>query len=507
MVARWKLSGLVSGVLTAVMIAAACAPAAPPTNTPAPAKPAEPTKPAASAPAATTAPAAAATTAPAAAATTAPAAATKPAAAATTAPAAGATTAPAAKPSGAAVTLSFLVNQNPDSEAAYAQIIAEYKKTNPNVDVQVEAVPFNQLFPKIQANAAAKTPTDIILADGPNVWNFAYNNVIAPMDEYFDQDYVKKNWLPTSLLTSYYRGKFYAPPQMESCSLLWYNQDMTDKAGIKPPQQLAESWTTDQALDAWKKVNNPPTVYGVRWGQGTPPGQDYEAGILRREAGAKGSPAYVGIADDGVTISGYFDHPDAIKGHQFFHDLYSVNKVSAVEGIADAWANEKAAFYVAPDTALAAYVRLNKTFKYGVTGIPYFKGGTQLCHTDSWHYALGTYSQHKKEAAEFIKFMAGPVGSKIMYDKVKQLPAQVDLLNTLPEYQKYPLSLVVEQFKAAGQPRILTPGFTEYNGLMIEFVGNLVQSGPDFDVKGAATAMAKRADSLMAKYKDWKTKS
>src|SRR5262249_7345013 len=127
--------------------------------------------------------------------------------------------------------------------------------------------------------------------------------------------------------------------------------------------------------------------------------------------------------------------------------------------------------------------------------------------TDSWHYGLGAFSQHKKEAADFIKFLSGPVGSKIVYDKLKQLPAHAELLNTLPEYQKYPQSLVAEQFKAAGQPRILTPGFTEYNGLMIEFVGNLVQSPADFDVKSAATALAKRADSLMAKYKDWKTKS
>ena len=47
-----------------------------------------------------------------------------------------------------------------------------------------------------------------------------------------------------------------------------------------------------------------------------------------------------------------------------------------------------------------------------LAGIPYFNGGAQLCHTDSWHYALGAFSTHKKEAAEFIKFISGPVGSK-----------------------------------------------------------------------------------------------
>ena len=144
------------------------------------------------------------------------------------------------------------------------------------------AAAFAQLFPKIQANAAAKAPTDTILADGPNVWSFAYNGIISPMDEYFDKATYEKNFTPTSLKTSMYRGKFFAPPQMESCSVMWFNKDMTDKAGIKPPEDLASSWTMDQALDAWQKTNNPPQVYGIRWGQGATPGQDYEAGIMRR---------------------------------------------------------------------------------------------------------------------------------------------------------------------------------------------------------------------------------
>jgi fructooligosaccharide transport system substrate-binding protein len=403
--------------------------------------------------------------------------------------------------------LTFIGVQNPDQQAALTAVLVEYQKTHPNIDVEFELLPFAQLFPKIQANAAAKVATDIILADGPNVWNFAYHGVIAPMDEWFDEDYIKKNWLPTSLLTSQYRGKFYAPPQMESCSLMWYNQDLTDRAGIKPPTQLSQSWTMEQALEAWLKVNNPPQTYGVRWGQGATPGQDYEAGLFRRSAGPKGSPAYTGIAADGVTISGHFDHPDAVKGHQFFHDLYWKHKVSAVEGIPDAWWNQRAVFYVSPDNAIGTYNRLHPqgSFKYSVTGIPYFKGGTQICHSDSWHYALGANSRNRREAAEFIKFLSGPVGSRAFYQRLGQLPAHVELLNTLPEYQTMPRSLVAEQFKAAAQPRILTPGFTEYNSLMIEFVGNLV-AGRNLDVKSLATTLARRADALMAKYKDWKTK-
>lgn len=39
---------------------------------------------------------------------------------------------------------------------------------------------------------------------------------------------------------------------MESCSLMFYNQDMTDAAGVKPPQAVA-GWTMAEAKAAWQK--------------------------------------------------------------------------------------------------------------------------------------------------------------------------------------------------------------------------------------------------------------
>jgi fructooligosaccharide transport system substrate-binding protein len=373
--------------------------------------------------------------------------------------------------------------------------------------VNWENVAWEQLFPKIQAIAAAKSDYDIIWADGPNVWSFAYNGVIQPMDDTFPRDYVTQNWLPSSLVTSYYKGHFYAPPERESCSLLWYNKDMTDAAGIQPPMEFSKSWTMEQALVAWQKVNNPPAVYGLRWGQGTGPGQDYENGEFRRLAGhSRDSKAFLGInPQDGLTISGYFDDPEAIKGHQFLQDIHQKYKISPIENVPDIWISKKAAFYLSPDNALAQYNTAKPGFAYGVTGIPYFQGGTQMCHNDSLHYALGAYSKHPKEAAELIKFMSGPVGGKIYYDNAGQLPANVQLLNSLPEYTKYPQSLVLEQFKAVATPRIVTVGFTEYNTLATEFFQNLIET-PNANVAQLAHDMAKRTDQLTAKYKDWQTK-
>ena len=95
---------------------------------------------------------------------------------------------------------------------------------------------------------------------------------------------------------------------------------------------------------------------------------------MRRAAGKKDSKAYKGIADDGLTITGYFDDPQAVMGLTFFHELYQKHKVSAVEGIPDAWVNQKAAFFISPDNAMGTYKRLNATFQYGVDRHPVLQG-------------------------------------------------------------------------------------------------------------------------------------
>jgi multiple sugar transport system substrate-binding protein len=495
----WKLSGGLSAILSVALILAACGPAA--TPTPAPKPTAAPTTAPTAQAAPTTAAAALSPAATPAGAPTKPADPTKPAAAATK-------PAEAAKPAagGARVKLSFMGAQSPTNQAAWDAMLKEYQKLHPEIEVEFDLVPFVQLFPKIQAAAAAKTPVDIILADGPVVWFYALNNAIAPLDEYFPKDYVDRSYAPSSLATSYFRGKFYAPPMGESCSLMWFNTELTDRAGIKPPTRLAESWTTDQALEAWQKTNAPPNVYGVRWGQGTNFG-DYELGVFRRSAGAKDSPTFRGIGEDGVTLSGHFDTPEAIKGHQFVNDLYQKHKVSPAEPIPDAFFTRRVAFYVGPESTVGQINRQypDGSFKFAVTGTPYMPGGTQLCHTDSWHYSVGANSVHKKEAAELIKWMSGQDGAKIHYDITKAMPAHQAVMGSVTDYQSYPKQLVIEQFRVAGTPRILTPGYSEYQSLFEEFGKNLAQ-GAGIDVADLARQTARRMDGALAKYKGWNTR-
>lgn len=410
-----------------------------------------------------------------------------------------------------AITLKFLTLDDPDQLLALGEMAEGFKKSDPkwaNVTVNFESVPFAQLFPKIEASVAAGADFDAFLADGPDIKHYAYNNVIIPLQEFYTEEEINA-YVPQSIEEGSYKGTFYAPPMMQSCSLMFYNTEFTDAAGIQPPKAV-EGWTMDEAWDAWKKTtvdqngDGVPDVWGLRWGQGTWWG-DYEHGILRRSAGKRGTPTFAGVGPDGLTFKGYIDTPEALKSFQVYRDWHQgKNAVTPVEPIPDIFVSKKSAFMVSPDNRIGQINRLYPAgdFKYGVTGIPYFADGSQLCHTGSWHLGVSPNTPNKEAAIAMVKYFAGPEGSRIWYDRVRQLPARFDLLNSLPEYNEYPQQLFSQGLTTIGEPRIQTPCYTEYQQIFAELMQNVSQ-GQTVDVESLVKDAANRMEQACAKYKGW----
>ena len=410
-----------------------------------------------------------------------------------------------------AISLNFLTLNDPDQLLAIDDMITAWKQSDPkwaNVDVQVDSVPFSQLFPKIEASVAAGADFDAFLADGPDIKHYAFNGAIIPLEEYYTAEELAE-YVPQSIEEGSYKGTFYSPAIMQSCSMMFYNSDFTDEAGLQPPQEVA-GWNMDEAWDAWEKTtvdssgDGSPDVWGLRWGQGTWWG-DYEHGIVRRSAGERGSATFEGMGPDGITFVGYLDTPESIASFQTYRDWHIGDRaVSPVEPIPDIFVSNLAAFQVTPDNRIGQINRLypDGGFNWGVTGIPYFADGDQLCHTGSWHFGVTPGSQQQEAAISMVKFFAGAEGSKIWYDYVRQLPARYDLLNTLPDYQEYPQQMFSNGLQEIGEPRIQTPCYTEYQQFFAELVQNVSQ-GTDVNVEELVTTAANSIEQACQKYEGW----
>ena len=265
------------------------------------------------------------------------------------------------------VTLKFLALADDNQLNAWREILAEFQQINDGqysyVELEFETIPFRELFPKIESSVAVGLPWDLFQADGPDMKHYGFNRVIWPLTDHFSEEEMAQ-WFPQSIEEGSFRDQFLGPPIMQSCSLLMYNKDFTDAAGVTPPVGIENAWTMEEAVAAWQDTtvdengDGVPEVWGLRWGQGTWTG-DYEHGIFRRSNGEIGSATYAGMGEDGVTFQGYLDTDEAAEAMQFYQDLHQTYKVSPVEAIPEIFESRQAAFMVTPDNRIGALNRIH----------------------------------------------------------------------------------------------------------------------------------------------------
>jgi multiple sugar transport system substrate-binding protein len=155
--------------------------------------------------------------------------------AATTAPQAGAATQPAA--GGTATKLVFWdYYTSGDGAKAWAELV-QACGTEAGVSIERQAVPRNEFISKVLLAAQQKQMPDVLMVDNPDLQEVANTGALAPLTEYgVNLDGLFKNLLEAGSLN----GKVYGIAPGINGMALWYNKDMFDKAGVKPPTNWAE---------------------------------------------------------------------------------------------------------------------------------------------------------------------------------------------------------------------------------------------------------------------------
>jgi len=413
-------------------------------------------------------------------------------------------------PSGAAaapsqkqpVTLTFIKIADELEAKSFAEMLEAFHKIEGGkwsyVNIEYNAKPFPELFPAIENSVATGQGADLIQADGPDVKHFAHNKVIMDLTEHFSKDELAQ-WDPGSVTEGTYKGRFYGPPEVQSCQSLWYNQEMVDAAGLKLTTAGLTYGDKGTGLPVWQKLtvdkngDGTPEVYGFQnagsaW-------YDYLNRIPARTNGKPGDPTFEGVSPDGLKFKGFFDTDQAIAAFQFDQDMFSKYKVRSTEPPANALLGGFTASTVSQDLILGTLKDQFPNFKIGAMEPPYWV--TPMCHTGSWHYAISTTSKHVEEALAFIKYASSDEGAAFIWKYKNQLPANVKFLATLQDFKSYPRDLTVQIFTKYGKPRIETPAYTEYNALFSEFYGSLVSGG---NVTDLAHQYAQKMEDAAAKY-------
>jgi len=137
--------------------------------------------------------------------------------------------------------LKYWTAYNPVELEKAKSLIEEFMKENPDIVVEIEAIPYNALHDKLITFMAAGTAPDVVRMDIIWVPEFASMGALLELDDYIKRDGINlDNFFPGPLETCKWNGKYYGLPLDTNTRVLFYRKDLFEEAGIDHPPRTWE---------------------------------------------------------------------------------------------------------------------------------------------------------------------------------------------------------------------------------------------------------------------------
>jgi len=134
----------------------------------------------------------------------------------------------------------------------------DFQKANPDINVVLTFVPYEQLEEKIITSAQAGS-YDVVLSDGPFTAKFAKAGIIKEVPALSTAE--QKDIFAGALASTVYGGKSWGMPWLNDCKYLFYNKKMLKDAGFTNPPK-----TWDELLAQAKVMKAKGIVkYPIAW--------------------------------------------------------------------------------------------------------------------------------------------------------------------------------------------------------------------------------------------------
>lgn len=148
----------------------------------------------------------------------------------------------------AATTLHFTVAEYSSATGKYYQdMAAAFEKANPDIKVDIEVVPWNNLLQRLTTDIAGGTAPDLSIIGTRWLLDFASQGVAEPLDSYLTPE-VKGKFIDVFMAPSVINGKTMGLPVAASARAMMVNLDLFDKAGVTPPKTWDELYKDAQAI-------------------------------------------------------------------------------------------------------------------------------------------------------------------------------------------------------------------------------------------------------------------
>jgi arabinogalactan oligomer/maltooligosaccharide transport system substrate-binding protein len=341
-------------------------------------------------------------------------------------------------------------------EKALNQLMETVKANNPNANITVLQVPFDQLFNKYETEAAAGGGPDMWTAPNDNLGNEVRANLLAPVDDLIGP--VKSQFTDLAWEGLMVDGKTYGTPVIVKAVALYYNKDTVPN----PPT------TTQELLDLVKSgkkiVLNQNAYHNFGW------------------SGAFGGQL---MDETGKCVA---DQKGWVEAMQYLVDLKAAGAQFETDGgkANTLFRQGQVDMIVNGPWELGNY-KQDLGDKLGVAPMPSGPGGnaTPLSGIDGWYINANATPEKRQEAFDLSLWLTSADSQKIYADVAGSPSVRNDVTAADP---------LVDAFAKAGSAGFPRPQSVEFGNFWTPF-GDMVtkviegQSTPEAGVAEACTAM------------------
>jgi multiple sugar transport system substrate-binding protein len=124
-------------------------------------------------------------------------------------------------------------------------LAARFHELHPNITIEFQDVPFEEMHDKLLTQIAANNPPDTAYVDASTVGEFAQRGALVNMDEYISKSNIidVSDYVPAFLTAAKFEESMYGLPIDGESTGLFYRTDRFEEAGLdpnKPPTTWAE---------------------------------------------------------------------------------------------------------------------------------------------------------------------------------------------------------------------------------------------------------------------------
>lgn len=393
-------------------------------------------------------------------------------------------------------TISILAHSN--YEVGLRSVIESFEKSNPNIKVNLELAPFNELMESIEIRLSAQSnDIDLFFVDAPLVANYTLKGYLEPLESYLNVA-PDETWVESAVNTVTYNNELMAAPLNNSSMILFYNKELFDDNGIPYPKE-DERMTWEELVEVSLELNdNTNGVYGFTFDRLD---RAYQLLPLADSLGAKM------LSEDGLTSKGYTNSPQAIEAFTFYYNLFNKWNVSPrinEEESIDYFTSGRVAMFLGLSHSLPRLI--DSDIDFGITLHPYFEGGKIATPTGSWSIGISKYSSNKEHSAKFLEYLTIGEGANIMFKDGGILPVHLDLIDFIkndPFYDEFPQNatrIAAQESEETASPRPLTPGYLEWDSNMTRALQDIKNGTKPED---ALDAVVDVIDNLLKRYEGY----